>query len=149
MASWAVETIQQILLLQPPRLLPALQILAHTAMHLLRGVILLPEMGGPVAAGLPLLEEPVMEDQMAAGLPLLEEPVMEDQMAAGLPLLEEPVMEDQVAVGLPLLEIQAMCGQAPENQEAEAQVAEARADTLPSSSLRTQVASKNIGSTSA
>ncbi len=106
--SWAVEALQQ-----PPRLLPALQVLAHTAMHLLQ------EMGGMVAAGLPLLEDLAMEDQG----------------------------------------IQAMGGQVPENQEAEDQqveeqavadqVAEARADTLPRSPLRTEVVSKNITSISA
>jgi len=93
---------------------------------------------------------------VAAGLPLLEDPVMEDQVAAGLPLLKDLVMEDQEATAQ-AMEIQAMGG--PENQEvedhqvgeqavavAEAQVAEARVGTLPRSPLRTMVASKNIAS---
>ena len=128
-------------------------------MHLLQGVILLPEIqvavlqeiGGMVATGLPLLENPVMEDQVVAGLPLLKDLVMEDQVAAGLPLLEDPVREDQ-EVTAQAMEIQAMGG--PEDQGveeqavavAEAQVAEARADTPPSNPLRTEVASKKIAS---
>jgi hypothetical protein len=119
-------------------------------MHLLQGVILLPEIQVVV------LQE--MEGLVATGLRLLEDPVTGVQVAAGLPLLEEPVREEQKAIAQ-AVEIQAMGGQALEDQEvedpqvgeqavavAEAQVVEARVGTLPRSPLRTEVASKKIAS---